>query len=56
MNPAAIAAIVSLVQEAITEAPALYTEIKNLFSGDTPPTPAQWAALRAKVENESFIG
>jgi hypothetical protein len=49
-------AILALLEAAITEVPALYSEIKTLFAGDTPPTPAQWAALQAKVAAENFNG
>jgi hypothetical protein len=48
MNPATLALIVGLVEEAIKEAPALKADLHNLFS-NANPTPADWEALRAKV-------
>jgi hypothetical protein len=50
------AAIIALIEAAVTETPALYAEIKALFSSDTPPTAEQWAALQTKVASESFNG
>lgn len=53
MNPAAIAAIVTLVELAIREEPAIATELKAIFAKQNP-TPADWADLRAKIYGASF--
>lgn len=53
MNPTTIALIVGLVEEAITEAPALVTDFQNLFASGTP-TAADFAALRASISAESY--
>lgn len=55
MTPTAIVAIVTLIQEAITETPTLISEFEALFSGKgTPPTQAQFDALIAKLQGEQF--
>jgi hypothetical protein len=54
--PTLIVALIPVIEAAITEAPQLYTELKTLFSSNTPPTAAQWAALLAKVSSEDFVG
>jgi hypothetical protein len=54
MSPAAVMAIISLVQVAITETPALVAEFQTLFGSDTPPTPEQFQALLTKIQNEQF--
>ena len=48
MSPAAIALIIQLVEEAIKITPAAYADFQTIFSNPNP-TPADWAALRAKV-------
>jgi hypothetical protein len=48
MTPAAIALIISLVEEAVKEEPAIQADIVNIFTKSNP-TPADWEALRAKV-------
>ena len=53
MNPAMIALVISLVEEAIKVEPAIAAELQSLFSKPSP-TPADWQALRAKVLGESF--
>lgn len=47
------AAVIALIEAAITETPALIEELKTLFSSGTP-TAEQFAALRAKVSAEDF--
>ena len=46
--------IIDLVEAAVSQAPALITEFKTLFSSGAP-TPADFATLRAKVMAESFF-
>jgi hypothetical protein len=53
MSPAIIAAILGLVETAVTDAPAAYADFKEIFSNPNP-TPADWAALRAKVLAKSY--
>ena len=53
MSPAMLAIIVQLIEQLITEAPAVYAEFQVIFSKPNP-TPADWAALKAKVASESF--
>jgi hypothetical protein len=53
MNPATIALVIGLVEEAIKEAPAVAAEIKTIFANGNP-TPDDWAALKAKVLSQSF--
>jgi hypothetical protein len=53
MPPEAINMGLFVIEEAIKEAPALYAEIKSIFTkGD--PTPDDWTALRAKVSAKSY--
>jgi hypothetical protein len=47
---------ISIIEAIVEGAPALYTDLKSLFSSDTPPTAADFAALRAKVASETFTG
>jgi len=51
--PLTLTAIVSLIEAAVTDVPALVTEIQSLFASGVP-TADQFAALRAKVAAESF--
>ena len=51
--PLTIPIIISLVEAAITDAPALIPEFQALFASGTP-TAEQFAALRAKVSAENF--
>jgi hypothetical protein len=53
MTPATLALIVSLVEEAITEAPAAYAAFQAVFSKPNP-TAADWEALRATVLSQSY--
>lgn len=53
MTPTTIALILQLVEAAIAEEPAIAADLQNLFTG-APPTPAQWAALRASVASETY--
>lgn len=48
MNPTTIALIISLVEEAIKVAPSIAAELKAITS-KSDPTPADWAALKAKI-------
>ena len=48
MNPALIALIMSLVEEAIKDAPGVVEDLKLIFNNPNP-VPADWEALRAKV-------
>jgi hypothetical protein len=48
MNPALIAAVLSLVEEAISQEPAIAAALQNIFSKPNP-TPEDWAAVRAAV-------
>ena len=50
MDPATILSIVSF---AISEEPAVASLIAELFHG-TPPTSADWEAVRAKIASESY--
>jgi hypothetical protein len=53
MNPATIAIIVSLVEQAIKDAPHLIADFKAIFN-KVDPTPADWMALRERVLATSF--
>jgi hypothetical protein len=53
MSPALLALILSLVEEAIAEAPAFVMDLKTIFD-NAEPTPADWEALRAKVLAKSY--
>lgn len=53
MNPALLAAIVSLIEEAVTLAPGVIDDFKLIFNNPSP-TPADWEALRAKVLAKSY--
>lgn len=53
MSPATLALLVSLVEDLITEAPAVYAELQSIFYKPNP-TSADWEALRTKVLGESF--
>ncbi len=53
MNPATIALVVGLIEQAITEAPALAADLQKLFASGQP-TAADFAALRASVAAESY--
>lgn len=53
MSPATIIIITTLVQQLITEAPAVYAELQTIFSKPNP-TPADWEALRTKIGSETF--
>jgi hypothetical protein len=53
MNPAMLAMIVGLVEEAIKLAPHIRADLQTIFSHPNP-TPEDWAALRAKVLATSF--
>lgn len=53
MPPAAIAAIISLVEELVVQSPAIVAELQSIFSNPSP-TPADWEALRAKVVSDTF--
>ena len=48
MTPALIATILSLVETAINQEPAIAAALKDIFS-KADPTPADWAAVRAAV-------
>lgn len=53
MNPAAIAAIISLVETIIQEEPAIAADLQKLFAKGVP-TPDDFASLRALVEAETY--
>lgn len=53
MNPALISLIISLVEEAIKQAPGVYADLQSIFSNPSP-TPADWQALRAKVLAKTY--
>lgn len=53
MNPATIALVIGLIEEAIKEEPAIAAELQALFSKPNP-TPEDWQALRTKVLSQSF--
>jgi len=53
MTTAALTAIITLVQEAIAETPALISEFQTLFASGTP-TAEQFQALLTKIQNEQF--
>jgi hypothetical protein len=48
-----IALIIQLVQEAVTLAPGIVTDLQDIFS-KANPTPADWEALRAKILSKSY--
>ncbi|MEI7809635.1 MAG: hypothetical protein WCJ07_14240 [Verrucomicrobiota bacterium] len=53
MNPAMIALILSLVEEAIKVYPTLSADLAAIFSKPNP-TPADWFILRSKVQAMKF--
>lgn len=53
MTPAAIIAIIGLVEEVIREEPAIAADIQKLFAGGNP-TPEDFAAFRASVAAETY--
>lgn len=53
MSAATIALIIQLVEAAIAEEPAIAADLQTLFSGTTP-TPAQFAALIASIQSETY--
>lgn len=53
MTPATIALIMSLVEEAITQAPALVADLQALFAKGAP-TAADFDALRASITAETY--
>ena len=53
MPPLTLAAVISLVEAAITEVPALVTEFQALFASGTPSAD-QFQALLTKIQNEEF--
>lgn len=53
MNPSTIGLVVSLLEEAIKEEPAIVAEFQSIFSKPNP-TPDDWAALRAKVLAKNY--
>ena len=53
MSSAMISLIISLVEQAITEAPAVYADLQAIFSNPAP-TAADWEALRAKVLAKTY--
>ena len=53
MNPALLALIVSLIEEAVKVAPGVAEDLKLIFENPSP-VPADWEALRAKVLAKSY--
>lgn len=53
MNPAAIAAIISLVEELVQQEPTIAAELTSLFN-NKDAQPSDWQALRSKVLSETF--
>ena len=53
MNPATIALIIGLIEEAIKMEPTIAAELQAIFS-KPDPTPADWAALKGRVLSQSF--
>lgn len=53
MSPATLALILSLIEEAVKEAPAVVTELQSIFSNPNP-TPADWENLRATVLAKTY--
>ncbi|MGD0744146.1 MAG: hypothetical protein ABSA45_03230 [Verrucomicrobiota bacterium] len=48
MNPAMLALLISLIEEAVKITPAVVEDFKLIFN-NPEPVPADWEALRAKV-------
>ena len=53
MNPAMLALLASLIEEAVKDAPAVYQEFQLIFN-NPDPTPADWQALRTKLMAKSY--
>jgi len=53
MSPAMLALIISLVEEAIKQAPSIRAEF-NAITAKPDPTPADWLALKERVLAQSF--
>lgn len=53
MNPALLALIVQLVEEAIKVYPALSADLRAIFAKENP-TPDDWIILREKVLAQRF--
>jgi hypothetical protein len=48
MNPAMLAALIGLIEQAITQEPKIAAALHDIFSKPNP-TPDDWTALRAQV-------
>jgi hypothetical protein len=53
MSPETLLLVVSLVEQAMAEAPAFSADLQSLFANGTP-TAADFAALRAKIAGETY--
>ena len=53
MNPALIPLILGLVELLVKYEPTIAADLRDIFS-KADPTPADWMALRAKVQAASF--
>lgn len=53
MPPEAIQLGLFVIEEAIKNEPAIAAEIRSLLT-KADPTPADWAALRARVQSKSY--
>ncbi|MDE3068614.1 MAG: hypothetical protein KGJ60_13850 [Verrucomicrobiota bacterium] len=54
MTPTLLTLVVSLVEEAVKIAPAAAADFQAIFSKSNP-TPADWEALRAKVQSKGYF-
>jgi hypothetical protein len=53
MNPAMLALLVSLIEEAVAVTPGIVDDLKLIFNNPSP-VPADWEALRTKVLAKSY--
>lgn len=53
MSPELLQLIIFGIEQAITQAPALAADLKEIFSSGNP-SPADFATLRAKVASETY--
>lgn len=53
MNPAVLNLIISFVELAIKEAPAIRAELQAILSKNNP-TPDDWLNLKAKIQLQTF--
>lgn len=54
MDPIEISAVLTLLEAAVTKAPQIVQDVKDLFA-KPDPTRADWQALRDKVNSKGYF-